>query len=270
VRIAAFDSGIGGLSAVLPLLARHPQMQIDYLGDLANLPYGTKSAEEIRALTEANLAWLLRQEPELGAWDRVVVACGTVTSRAFEVAATLARAQGAEAVGVIAPLCESARASGRARVIVLGTPASVAAGQFMAGLRDAGYPGAVTQVPCPALVGLAERGLFEGAEAEAAFREYLDPLQPDAGDAVILGCTHYSYFREFLAVRYPGAAWIDAGSSLEALFAPASTTSLVPPAPRLRLRFTGHLPPPELLQRVFAMYGLNPARDAHVERIAPL
>lgn len=49
----------------------------------------------------------------------------------------------------------------------------------------------VTSQPCPRFVELVEAGLTSGPEVIATARGYLEPLQDNGIDTLILGCTHY-------------------------------------------------------------------------------
>ena len=50
--IGVFDSGMGGVSVLRKLSRVMPGENFIYFGDSVNAPYGTKSKEEIKALTE--------------------------------------------------------------------------------------------------------------------------------------------------------------------------------------------------------------------------
>ena len=45
--IGVFDSGVGGLSVFSQLIKLMPDENYIYFGDTANLPYGSKSQEEL-------------------------------------------------------------------------------------------------------------------------------------------------------------------------------------------------------------------------------
>ena len=47
--IGVFDSGVGGLSVLRALLRELPNESYAYIADSANCPYGSRTAEEIRA-----------------------------------------------------------------------------------------------------------------------------------------------------------------------------------------------------------------------------
>ena len=49
--IAVFDSGVGGISVLKNLVEVMPHEDFIYYGDSANAPYGTKTLEQVRALT---------------------------------------------------------------------------------------------------------------------------------------------------------------------------------------------------------------------------
>ena len=73
--IAVFDSGIGGLSVLSELVKIMPNEDFLYFGDRANAPYGTKSAEQVRALTEKAFEDMLERGIKA-----FVIACNTATS----------------------------------------------------------------------------------------------------------------------------------------------------------------------------------------------
>ena len=77
--IAVFDSGLGGISVLRELLRQMPLENFLYFGDSANAPYGSRSTEEIRALTEENAERLFAQGAKA-----LVIACNTATSAAVK------------------------------------------------------------------------------------------------------------------------------------------------------------------------------------------
>ena len=57
--IAVFDSGVGGISVLKNLVEVMPHEDFIYYGDSANAPYGTKTLEQVRALTLEHARQLL-------------------------------------------------------------------------------------------------------------------------------------------------------------------------------------------------------------------
>ena len=56
----------------------------------------------------------------------------------------------------------------------------------------------MTQVACPDLVPLIQRGDTHGQELHEAAKAYAEPLKRAGADTVILGCTHYPLIRQML------------------------------------------------------------------------
>ena len=60
MKIGIFDSGLGGLFLMKPVVEALPRYDYVYLGDTANLPYGDKSQEEIYRFTKRALDYLFK------------------------------------------------------------------------------------------------------------------------------------------------------------------------------------------------------------------
>ena len=73
--IAVFDSGVGGISVLRHLRRLMPGERYLYFGDSANAPYGTKTKDEVEALTFAAARHLMARGVKA-----LVVACNTATS----------------------------------------------------------------------------------------------------------------------------------------------------------------------------------------------
>jgi glutamate racemase len=84
---------------------------------------------------------------------------------------------------------------------VLATTLTVRTGAYIRALRDLDPMVDVAQQACPKLVPLVEAGKADTPEAEAAVREYVEPLLSEGGvvrpvvDTLLLGCTHYPLLR---------------------------------------------------------------------------
>ena len=59
--IGVFDSGAGGLSVLKELVRLMPEEDFIYYGDSLNAPYGVKTLEEVRQLTNACAEHLLER-----------------------------------------------------------------------------------------------------------------------------------------------------------------------------------------------------------------
>lgn len=185
--IGVFDSGMGGLTVLRALAARLPQERFVYLGDTARLPYGTKSAETVRAYALQATHLLLSEGVKM-----VVIACNTASSVALE--ALRDALSPVPVIGVIEPGARAGVGATRnKRIAVLATEGTVRGGAYANAIRRLMCDAVVIQQPCQVFVALAEEGWAETRATAAAVEDYLGPLfaRPDAPDTVVLGCTHF-------------------------------------------------------------------------------
>lgn len=269
MRIAAFDSGVGGLSALAPLFARFPSLDVTYLGDLANLPYGTKSPRRVAELTARNVEWLL-DKGVVRRPDHFVLACNTASSHALEEVRGICGAHGVDFTNVLGPACREALAQNPSRVVVLATSSTVNSGSYERALRELGFTGPVASRACPLFVPLVEDALTEGPAVEAIARRYLDPLALAPDDAVILGCTHYPYLLKSLRGIYPKPRWVEAGDALlsEPAFAARGEKKAGAKA-RLRMLFTDTTATYEGISRFLNSLGVRDV-EFELESVPPL
>ncbi len=219
MRILAFDSGVGGLSVVAPLFQKFPNLEVHYLGDIANLPYGTKSPERVRNLTSKNLKWLLNSmQPGPQSGDLCLIACNTASAEALEASQKELGAK-LPVVGVIEASCDDAiahltrRQNPQNSIAVLATVATVRSGAYERVLRKKGFTGNIQQIACPLFVPFVEEAILEGPAISWVVDRYLGPkIKP--GDSIILGCTHYPYLLPLLREKFPESHFTQAGEAL--------------------------------------------------------
>src|SRR3989338_5527514 len=94
MRIGIFDSGLGGLFLMKPIVAALPQYDYVYLGDTKNLPYGDKSQDEIYRFTKRAVGYLLTHGCAI-----VLVMCNTASAMALR----RIQQKGYRALGIIIP-----------------------------------------------------------------------------------------------------------------------------------------------------------------------
>ena len=82
--IGVFDSGIGGLTVLYKLIEMFPNEDFVYVGDTLNLPYGTKTKEQLRTLV-SNVSNYLNELPV----KSIVIACNTATTNSGHLKETL-------------------------------------------------------------------------------------------------------------------------------------------------------------------------------------
>ena len=200
MKIGIFDSGLGGLFLMKPIVAALPQYDYLYLGDTKNLPYGDKSQEEIYRFTRRAVKYLLTHGCAI-----VLVMCNTASAMALR----RIQQEGYRALGIIIPtveeacLAQSRRAQGK-RIGILATQSTVDSGAYSRELEKA-WPGVeVFQQAAPQLVPMIESGNYTIFAYASIVKSYLDPLLAQNIDTLILGCTHYVVLKDLIRKLAPG------------------------------------------------------------------
>ncbi|WP_298028544.1 glutamate racemase [uncultured Campylobacter sp.] len=193
MKIAFFDSGIGGLSVLAEALRRFSGAEFLYFADEDHVPYGTKSRTQIVQLSLDAVGFLVSR----GA-DGVVVACNTATS------AAISELRGAFSVPVIGmePAVKLAADSFGARpTLLIATPLTIA-GEKLA--RLVGRLECETwSLPLPRLVEFAQDLEFDSPAVRTYLREELAKFELERLGSLVLGCTHFNYFKDVLREILP-------------------------------------------------------------------
>ncbi len=204
--VAVMDSGLGGISVLRELVKAMPGEDFLYIGDSANAPYGTRTTQQVRALTLALAQRLFSRGAKA-----LVVACNTATAAAIT---TLRQHWPDRIIVGVEPALKLAldRHQG-GRVAGMGTNVTIREQKFQDLMARFQGQGAVYPLACPGIVEFVERGELSGPGLETLLRQELAPAMA-AGplDAVVLGCTHYPFVRGAIAqVVGPQAEILDGG-----------------------------------------------------------
>lgn len=191
--IGLLDSGVGGLTLVRELNRHLPEENIVYFGDTARMPYGPRQPDEVRKFATEIIDFLAATQD----LKMMIVACNTAT------AVGLMHYQAQFPFPVLGVLEPGARAaldkSKTHRVGVIGTQGTIASKAYPNTIRKLAPEVAVFDQVCPLFVLLVENQLVDTAEAYKVAKSYLEPLQEQEIDALILGCTHYPLMEHVLA-----------------------------------------------------------------------
>ncbi|MBP9989486.1 MAG: glutamate racemase, partial [Ruminococcus sp.] len=196
--IGVFDSGIGGLTVVKKINELMPEENIIYIGDTANVPYGTKSPEEIKKLVFGLVDKLLSFDVKA-----IVIACNTADSIVGDILRNECKVP---VFGVVEPAAnEAVRISRNKKIGLIATNAAVNNGTYQNTIKALDNQAEVFAVACPLLVPFAEAGRFEKEDTEVkeALKSYLLPLKEKNIDTLILGCTHYPLFEDMIKEILP-------------------------------------------------------------------
>ena len=188
MTVGVFDSGVGGLSVLLPLLEHVPDRSFLYVADQAWCPYGSRPAVEIQERSIAVTDALRGRGASL-----VVVACNSASSAALTTLRE--RFPATPFVGMEPAVKPAAERTRSGHVGVLAT-AATARGERLARLIDRFGRGVTVHVHVPdGLVELIETGAGESDQTAALLAPVFHRWRSAGVDTVVLGCTHFPFAR---------------------------------------------------------------------------
>lgn len=189
--VGFFDSGLGGLCILEAFRRLCPNEETVYIADSRNCPYGNRSANEIRQISEENVAKLLKYDCKM-----IVVACNTATAAAID---TL-RANHPKIPFVgIEPAVKPAALHSRSGVVgVLATVGTFSGRLYRETKRKFAKDVTVLAAVADEFVTLVERGETSGTEAERIVRARIEPLLAAGADYLVLGCTHFPHLMNLI------------------------------------------------------------------------
>jgi glutamate racemase len=206
--VGVFDSGVGGLTILRDLLRELPAERYIYFGDTGNCPYGVRTESEIQALAISAMRLLLDRGAKL-----IVIACNAASVAAL--AALRATYPDTPFVGTVPAVKPAAARTRIGRIGVAATEVSAHSDYLKRLVADHANGVEVLAAGCPRLVTLAEAGILDGPEAEAAVRDYIAPMLAAGIDELVLGCTHFPAVRAvFERVAGPAVEVIDSGAAI--------------------------------------------------------
>ena len=216
--IGVFDSGLGGISVVRQIVQDMPHERVLYFGDSANAPYGTKTPQEVRRLSFDIMERFMSQGVKA-----VVIACNTATSAAvnalrdhydipiigMEPALKVACDRGDTAAGDgTAPARHMPQ-----HVIVAATPLTLREHKFAALMNRFKANNMISPQPCPDLVEIVESGrLCDHDLVMRTLHRYFDGYDLPSIDSVVLGCTHFVFYRDYFRALLPSTTAIIDGN----------------------------------------------------------
>ena len=199
--IGVFDSGLGGISVAREIRRDMPNEHVLYFGDSANAPYGTKSPEQVRELSDV----IVKRFVEQGV-KAVVIACNTATSAA---ANELRDTYDIPIIGMEPALkvaCDRGHGK-RQRVIVAATPLTLRERKFAVLMDRFKADHTIFPEPCPGLVEIVEHGQLDDHDVVMrTLHQYFDQYDLSTIDSVVLGCTHFVFYRDYFRELLPDTA----------------------------------------------------------------
>ncbi|MEM7184050.1 MAG: glutamate racemase [Spirochaetota bacterium] len=199
LKIGVMDSGLGGLSLLQELSEIMPSNHYLYYGDIANSPYGSKTKEEVRYLTQVVCEFFMREGVHA-----IILACNTATSVSAE---KLRQKYTVPIFGVEPALKPALELQPSDKVAVLVTPLTAKEKKYELLQNSLASKNLLTTIPCKGLATLIDRG--NPKEIEDYLQPILLHLEQSKIRRIVLGCTHYVLVKEQIANLYPQAKLFD-------------------------------------------------------------
>lgn len=179
MRVGVFDSGIGGLTILKSLLENHPNNEYIYFGDTLNIPYGEKTNDQLKDLSDKIIRFLISKKV-----DMIVIACGTISSSIYD---EIKNKYDVPIYDIINPITNQLKKLKIKKALLIATDKTIESKTFEEKLKSANME-LYTQA-CPKFVPIIEHKSKDLLEIELG--EYLYQYKNLGIEVVIPGCTHY-------------------------------------------------------------------------------
>jgi len=196
LKIAFFDSGIGGLSVLHHAIKILPNEEFIFFADEDNVPYGTKTVAQVLKYVDDAFKFLVAQKV-----DAIVVACNTATSAA--VRKMREKYPALIIIGMEPAIKVALDLFPNKKVLVTATEITVRGEKIKNLIAKLNAEKFVVLRALSKLVEFAERQEFNSATVENYLRGELAGYDFENFSSLVLGCTHFNYFKDTLKKILP-------------------------------------------------------------------
>ena len=193
--IGVFDSGIGGLTVLKKIIDVLPNESYIYYADTMHVPYGTKPKEEVKKYVKEAVDFLLFQNVKA-----IVVACNTATSIAIQ---ELRNYYTLPIIGIEPAAKPAVENRGSKKVLIMATPTTIREEKLKDLLEQLNAQDSVDLIAMPKLVEFAERREFESDAVKEYIQKELENYHLENYSELVLGCTHFPFFKKTLSAIFP-------------------------------------------------------------------
>ncbi len=184
--IGCCDSGLGGMLVVKALKEAYPDLNIVFIADQSNVPYGEKSVEDLSRYARAFLDRFRKMEIH-----EVVIACNTLCANV--IGDIQEEYEDLHIFNIIEPTCRQLAGHGYQKINVLATPKTVERHAYQKALGIFCPEAEVHEIPAAKLVPVIEDGCDP-----LLLKKAVEGYVTEKADAWVLGCTHFPLIRPYL------------------------------------------------------------------------
>lgn len=197
MKLGVFDSGIGGRAVAAALHESFPEAELVVVNDHKNVPYGSKTPEEILYLTDAAIQPLLAAR-----CDIIILACNSASAAAIE---ELRRRYLSQPFIGLEPMVKPAAALTKTGIIaVCATPATLASQRYHRLVKAYGESVRIIQPDCSEWATMIENNQVNRAQIE----ETINTCCEEGSDVIVLACTHYHWIKDLIDEIADGRAMV--------------------------------------------------------------
>ncbi|KAF5033679.1 Glutamate racemase 2 [anaerobic digester metagenome] len=197
MKIGVFDSGIGGITVLHDAVKMLPNEDYIYYADTMNVPYGTKPKEEVKKYIFYAIDFIVSQGVKA-----IVVACNTATSVAIE---ELRNRYSIPIIGMepaVKPAVEKNKNADK-RILVTATELTLKQDKLQNLIAKLDNEHIVDLLSLQELVRFAEKFDFSEETVLPYLKERLSNFDLSNYGTVVLGCTHFTFFKDMIQKLLP-------------------------------------------------------------------
>lgn len=188
MKIGIFDSGIGGLTVLHYAMNKLNNEHYIYYADKKHVPYGEKSKEQIMGYVDNIIQFMINK-----GCDIIVIACNTATSVAVK---EMRCKYDIPIIGMEPAIKKAIDTYGDSKVLVTATPVTVKGKKLQYLIERFDKNHLVDVIALPRLVRFAEDQEFNSKNVYNYLKEELSKFDLNNYTSLVLGCTHFNYFKD--------------------------------------------------------------------------
>lgn len=190
-KIAFFDSGVGGLTVYSKFRNILPNENCVYFGDLAHLPYGNKSKEELINYSRSIFDFFKSMNVKA-----VVMACNTSSAATYS---TVAKEYDFKIYPIIQSCAKVISQLDIERIGIFATVSTINSGVYEEELHKYNPSLETYAQGCHQWVDIVESHTQNNADKIEIVKSDLDKMLEHNPQKIILGCTHYPFLLDVLS-----------------------------------------------------------------------
>ena len=186
MKIGVFDSGVGGQSVVNAINKAMPEHEVIYVEDHENLPYGTKTPQQLHELVLPLVNRLVDKGCKV-----IVIACNTVTTTIID---KLRQEISVPLVGMEPMVKPAAELTKTGKIAVCATPTTLASKRYNYLKATYAKNIEVFEPDCSEWAKLVESNRID----KEFIQGEIETVCQQGADVIVLGCTHFHWIEDIV------------------------------------------------------------------------